>query len=98
LSARRAFNHGLEGIDALYERAVKWEVRQHQKIEVQLVKLGLKQSEAEAWVAHEPNFAKRIVTPLDGNHHQTGRYQNPTSQGLNERLNACDQNRDQELL
>jgi hypothetical protein len=59
--------------------------------------VGLTSKEAKGWFKTEPDFTKRIVTPLNGNRRQTRRYQNRTSQCLNEPRNACDQNRDQEL-
>ena len=58
----------------------------------------LTKQEESAWKKNEVDFTKRIVTPLDGNPRQTRRYQNQTSQCLNEPLNACDRNRNQEPL
>ena len=63
-----------------------------------LTSFGFTHNEITAWVNKEPDFTKRIVTPLDSNLHQTRRYQNQTSQCLNEPLNACDRNRNQEPL
>ena len=60
--------------------------------------MGLSKRQIRSWLTSEPDFTKRIVTPLDSNRRQTRRYQNQTSQCLNEPLNACDRNRNQEPL
>ncbi len=47
--------------------------------------LGLTSGERRAWLRSEPDFTKRIVTPLHRKRHQTRRYQSPISQMLKER-------------
>jgi hypothetical protein len=64
MRASEVFNSGLETIGILYKRAIEWEKRRKQRQEIQLIRFGLQQSEAEAWLENEPDFTRRIFTDL----------------------------------
>ena len=58
MSARKAFNRGLEGIDELYERAVKWEATHEKKRQREVSET------VKMWLQSEQTFPRNIVIPF----------------------------------
>jgi hypothetical protein len=63
MSAKDAFHEGLEDIKDLARKAIEWENERKRKLAEEniprLVSLGLRESEAEAWLQNEPDFTPK---------------------------------------
>jgi hypothetical protein len=62
MSPKEAFSSGLESIHEQYLMALRWEHEQEREQHEVLVRFGLQEHEATAWLNNEPDFAKRIAT------------------------------------
>ena len=64
-----AFKKSLMSLDDLHERLQAWENAQseeeHRIKLADLRQIGFQEHEIHAWLQQEPDFAKRIVTPLN---------------------------------
>ena len=60
---KEAFSSGLESIHEQYLMALRWEHEQEREQHEVLVRFGLQEHEATAWLNNEPDFAKRIAHP-----------------------------------
>lgn len=62
-------------IDDLLKDFIEKSLQNHAQETSEESSFGLTTAEYNDWQNHEPDFTKRIVTPLHPNRHQTRRYQ-----------------------